>query len=189
MGDRLRFRERGEWRRWLESNHDKHNEAYLLFYKKISGKNGLNVGEAVEEAICFGWIDGILRKVDGESFVVRFTPRKSNSVWSKINRERAERLAASGMMTKHGLSKIEEAKRLGRWDNAYTNKDKESIPKDLRSALSRNKKAWENFQRFANTYRNMYVGWVREAKTKETRERRIKKVVIQSSKNKKYSFL
>ena len=142
----------------------------------------------MEEAICFGWIDGKLRKVDEDSFIVRFTPRKAKSVWSKINRERAEKLVASGRMTGTGLAKINEAKKSGFWDNAYTNRIRDEVPADLKEALIAKGKAWENFQGFANTYRNMYVGWVTSAKTDETRKNRIAKVVSQSLQNKKQVF-
>ena len=144
-----------QWRRWLEKNRDKENCVWLTFHKKASGKKGIALQESVEEAICFGWIDGKLRKVDEDSFIVRFTPRKAKSVWSKINRERAEKLVASGRMTGTGLAKINEAKESGFWDNAYTNRTRDEIPPDLEEALMAEEKAWENFQGFANTYRNM----------------------------------
>jgi len=95
----------------------------------------------------------------------------------------------SGRMTDAGLVKIQEAKKNGLWENAYTNKTKETIPADLKEALMKEKKAWENFQRFANSYRNMYIGWVNNAKTAETRMKRIKKIVEQSLLNKKLVFL
>ena len=145
--------------------------------------------ESVEEAICFGWIDGKLKRLDAERFMLRFSPRRANSVWSKINKERAERLMKSGRMTAAGLVKIEEAKKSGFWDNAYTNKTKEAIPLDLKEALMKDKKAWGNFQNFANSYRNMYIGWVNNAKTTETRVKRIQKIVQQSLHNKKLIFL
>ena len=149
----------------------------------------MTLGDAVEEAMCFGWIDSKLIRVDSERFVLRFSPRKTKSVWSRINRERAEQLVKSGRMTDAGLDKIREAKKNGLWENAYTNKTKEAIPEDLKEALMKEKKAWENFQRFANSYRNMYVGWVNNAKTAETRMKRIKKIVEQSLLNKKLIFL
>jgi uncharacterized protein YdeI (YjbR/CyaY-like superfamily) len=145
--------------------------------------------EAVEEALCFGWIDGKLKRIDDEKHALRFSPRRGNSVWSKINRERAERLIASGRMTRAGLAKIQEAKRSGRWDSAYTSKIGERMPLDLKKALMEDRRAWDDFQGFANTYRNMYIGWVNDAKTDGTRRKRIRKVVEQSLQNKKYAFL
>jgi uncharacterized protein YdeI (YjbR/CyaY-like superfamily) len=185
MENAVCFKDRGEWRMWLEENHDEKIYVWLALYKKESGKKRLTLEEAVEEAMCFGWIDGKLKRFDDEKFILRFSMRKANSVWSKINKERAERLIKSGKMTTAGLAKIEEAKKTGLWDSAYTSKTKESIPLDLEQALMKDNKAWNNFQNFANSYRNMYIAWVSNAKTAETRVKRIKKIVVQSLQNKK----
>jgi len=179
------FENRVDWRNWLEVNHAKENYVWLTIYKKGSSKKGVTLGEAVEEALCFGWIDGKIKRVDEETFVSRFSPRKANSVWSKINKERAEKLIASGRMTAAGLTKIEEAKKTNNWNNAYTNITTDEVPSDLKGALLKENKAWANFQNFANSYKNMYIGWINQAKTEETRLNRIRKVVEQSLKNKK----
>jgi uncharacterized protein YdeI (YjbR/CyaY-like superfamily) len=181
----LFFKNRDEWRNWLEKNHRTINEVWLIHYKKSSGKKGLNHFNAVEEAICFGWIDGKLKKIDEQRFILRYSPRKSKSVWSKINKENAEKMISLGKMTQAGFAKIEEAKKQGFWDNAYTNLVKERLPSDLKNALIVNKKAWNNFQQFANSYRNMYIGWVKNAKTEKTRKKRISEVVKNSLENKK----
>src|SRR3972149_7844517 len=110
--------------RLVREKHNKEKHAWLTCYKKSSGKKGITLEESVEEAICFGWIDGKLKRVDAEKFILRFSPRKANSVWSKINKERAERLMQSGKMTIAGLAKIEAARKSGCWDKAYTNKIK-----------------------------------------------------------------
>jgi len=117
--------------------------------------------------------------------MIKFTPRRIGSVWSKINREKAERLIRAGRMSAAGLARIEEAKKSGLWDAAYTNKKKDRMPPDLKAALVQDKTAWDNFRKFANSYRNMYIGWVKGAKTEETRKRRMKEVVARSLKNKK----
>ena len=189
MDEALFFRDRVDWRNWLEKNHERENQVWMIHYRKHSSKRGVTLEEAVEEAICFGWIDGKLKKIDDGKYALRYSPRKANSVWSQINRERAERLIESGRMTESGLVKIEDAKKFGHWFNAYTNKDKERMPSDLRKALVKDYRAWGNFQNFANTYRNMYIGWVNGAKTDITRKKRIDKVVEQSLQNKKYVFL
>ncbi len=181
----LFFKNRSEWRKWLERNNDSRNEAWLIHYRKHVDKTGLRHLEAVEEAICYGWIDGKLMKLDGEKFALRYSPRKAGSVWSKINRDTAERMIKSGEMTEAGLKKIEAAKRTGSWDKAYTNRKRERMPSDLKAALMSNKTAWHNFKKFANTYWNMYIGWVTGAKTPETRKRRIEEVVKRSATNKK----
>ena len=187
MNNALYFKNRNDWRSWLEKNHNK-KEVWLIHYKKNSGKLSVNHEEAVEEAICFGWIDGKLKRINAEKFILRYSPRKANSVWSKINREKAEKMIKLGKMNENGMKSIEDAKRNGSWNNAYTNLKKEKMPTDLKKALMRNKKAWNNFQDFANSYRNMYIGWVVNAKTEKTRKKRIEKVVKQSLQNKKLFF-
>jgi uncharacterized protein YdeI (YjbR/CyaY-like superfamily) len=189
MENRLSFTNRADWRGWLKENYDKESYVWLLLHKKKFRKKGMTLEDAVEEAMCFGWIDGRLRRVDAERFILRFSPRKAKSVWSRINKERAEKLIRSGRMTNAGLAKIQEAKKNGLWDDAYTNKIKDDIPLDLKEALMKEKEAWDNFQRFANSYRNMYIGWVNSAKTDETRMKRIKKIVERSLLNKKLIFL
>ncbi len=185
MDNALNFSNRNEWRNWLDQNHDKKDYVWLLYHKKPSIKRGICLGDSVEEAICFGWIDGKLKKIDEEKFAVRFSPRQQRSVWSKINKERAEKLLKLGRMTSAGIAMIEKAKASGSWERAYTNKIKDSIPDDLEKALRKNQKSWNNFQNFANSYRNMYIGWVVSAKTEETRKQRIEKVIEQSLLNKK----
>jgi uncharacterized protein YdeI (YjbR/CyaY-like superfamily) len=183
------FKTREEWRRWLEKHHDKQTEIWLIHYRKHSGKPGVRHEEAVEEALCFGWIDGQLKKIDDEKFRLRYCPRRPKSPWSRINREKAERMIRAGQMSAAGLARIEEAKKAGLWQRAYTNRVRERMPSDLKAALSKNREAWDNFRNFANTYRNMYIGWVVSAKTAETRKKRIDRIVEQSSENKKLIFL
>jgi len=102
----LYFKNKYKWRIWLEKNHDKLNEIWLIHYKKSLNKQGLNHQDAVEEAICYGWIDSKLKKIDEERFILRYSPRKLKSVWSKINKETAEKMIQKGKMTKAGLEKI-----------------------------------------------------------------------------------
>jgi len=181
----LLFKNRDEWRYWLEKNHAILNEIWLIHYKKSLGKKNLNHFDAVEEALCFGWIDSKLKKIDEERFILKYSPRKSKSVWSKINKDNAEKMISLGKMTQAGFDKIKEAKKQGFWDTAYTNLVKEPPPSDLKKALVINQTAWKNFQHFANSYRNMYIGWVKNAKNEETRKKRISKVVERSLHNKK----
>jgi len=185
MDNALYFADREEWRSWLAQNHDKKDQVWLLYYKKNSDKKGISLDESVEEAICFGWIDSKLRKVDHEKFALRFSPRKLKSVWSKINREKAEKLMLTGRITEAGMATIKKAKASGSWKNAYTSRIKGALPVDLEQKLRKNEKAWSNFQNFANSYRNMYIGWINGAKTEETRKKRIEKIVEQSLQNRK----
>jgi len=181
----LYIKNRNEWRKWLETNSKNIKEVWLVHYKKPSNKKSISHIDAVEEALCYGWIDSKLKKIDEEKFILKYSPRKPKSVWSKINKEKSEELIASGKMTQAGLEKIEEAKKQGLWDIAYTNLVREKLPLDLKNSLIENKTAWNNFQNFANSYRNMYIGWVKGARTEETRKRRISEVVKRAAQNKK----
>jgi len=181
----LFFKNKDAWRSWLEKNHTILDEVWLIHYKKTSGKEYLNHFDAVEEALCFGWIDSKIKKIDEDKFILRYSPRKPKSVWSKINKETAEKMISLGKMTQTGFNKINEAKKHGFWDTAYTNLVKEKLPSDLKNALMGNKKAWNNFQHFANSYRNTYIGWIKNAKTEETRKKRICEVAKRSLENKK----
>ncbi len=185
LEDALLFHDRNEWRAWLKKNHRTCQEVWLLHYKKQLRTQSINHIEAVEEALCFGWIDSKLKKIDEERFILKYSPRKPKSIWSRINKEKAEAMIRSGKMTKEGLKKIEEAKKQKVWDAAYTSRIKERMPSDLKQALQKDDVAWDNFQQFANSYRNMYCGWVKAAKTTETRQKRITEVVKRSRHKKK----
>ncbi len=176
----LRLATREKWRRWLSAHDDQADEAWLVIRRKGANAAGLAYEDAVEEALCFGWIDGAMRSVDDETYVLRFSPRKPNSLWSQLNRERARALIQAGKMTAAGLDKIEEAKRNGRWSAAYTSKTKPALPQDLKAALDRNPGACENFNRFPNSAQTMYIVWVEQAKRPETRSKRIEQVVERS---------
>ncbi len=181
----LRFKNSQEWRRWLEENSDTAPEVWLEHHKKHSHKDTLSLSDAVTEALCFGWVDGKLKSIDGDRFILRYSPRRADSVWSRINKERAEKLIAQGRMTPGGLAIIEEAKKRGLWDAAYTDRTRDELPADLASALRDNLQAQNNFEKFANTYRNMYIRWVLSARTEATRQKRIAEVVKRSAANKK----
>ncbi len=185
----LMFETKDEWSAWLEENHQTAREVWLVYYKKHTGKSSVSHEEAVEEALRFGWIDSQVRRLDEERFIQRYTPRGDKSVWSKINRDTAERLIKEGKMTPAGMAKIEKAKETGQWQAAYTSLEKMTLPADLREALNANEEAWRNFQNFATSYQNMYIGWVTDAKREETRKQRIEKVVANALQNKKAVFL
>ena len=176
---------RKQWRKWLEKNHDTKTDIWLIYYKKHVKKQSILYEEAVEEATCFGWIDSKVNRIDDERFMQKYTPRNPKSVWSKLNKERAQRMIKQGSMTSAGCESIEQAKKSGRWQKAYTSRKKLALPEEIRKALQKNKRAWENFTSFANTYQNMYIGWILEAKREEIRKRRIKEVVKRSALNKK----
>jgi uncharacterized protein YdeI (YjbR/CyaY-like superfamily) len=181
----LHFENRKQWREWLEGNHDTESEAWLVHFKKRSATTSVSLDDAVEEAICFGWIDSKLMSIDKERFLLRYTPRKGNSVWSKINKERAERLIASGQMTDAGMATIVEARKRGMWETAYSSRSPEGMPSDLKAALAEGINALDNFEKLAGTYRTQYIAWVNDARTEETRRKRVTEVVRRSTLNQK----
>ena len=184
----LFFKNRQEWRKWLKKNHQKAKEVWLLYYKKHTGKPSITHGQAVEEALCFGWIDSRIKRIDEQRFIQKYSPRRDKSVWSKINKDAAKKLIKEGKMMPAGLAKIAIAKRAGSWQSAYTSKKKQAIPKELKEVLVKDKNAWKNFRYFANTYQNMYIGWVTDAKSSITKRKRIKSVFENSLKNKKSNY-
>lgn len=181
------FLDRKEWHRWLEENHFSAKEVWVIIYKKKSGKTGLKYLEAVEEAICFGWIDSKMQRIDAKRFRQRFSPRKKNSIWSKNNKETAEKMIRAGKMTQAGFETINEAKRNGKWDIAYSSKMVSTIPRDLTKALKENELAWKNFKKFSNSTKFQYIHWVENAKKDETRRKRIIDVVKKAAQNVKPS--
>jgi uncharacterized protein YdeI (YjbR/CyaY-like superfamily) len=178
-------RDRRAWRRWLERYHAQKKEVWLLLLKRHVDEPCVGYDAAVEEALCFGWIDGILKRVDDRSHVVRFSPRKPRSRWSASNVKRVERMVARGKMTEAGLAMVEAGKRSGAWQAARQEQKLEDLPDDLARALARNKRAQANFQAFAPGYRRDYIRYVLQARRPETRTRRIRKVVQRSAQNKK----
>jgi len=180
----LDFRSAMEWRRWLQRNHARSQGEWVYMYKK-GARAGLRYQDALDEALCFGWIDGQIHAVDAEKFRQRWTPRRRSSVWSQANKGRVKRLVSEGRMCEAGLAEVTQAKRSGKWQAAYTNRREETVPPDLARALRAHPAAWRNFQAFAPTYRNLYTGWVLNAKREATRERRVEAVVRRSAQGRK----
>ncbi len=177
------FLDRKEWRMWLEENHSSKKEIWVIIHKKKSGKKGLKYQEAVEEAICLGWIDSKMQSIDANRFRLRFSPRRKTSIWSKNNKETAEKMIQAGKMTQAGFRTINEAKRNGKWDSAYSSKVSSTIPSDLAKALKENELAWKNFKKFSNSTKFQYIYWVESAKRDDTRRKRIIDVVKRAAQN------
>ncbi|HEX6171884.1 MAG TPA: YdeI/OmpD-associated family protein [Chitinophagaceae bacterium] len=176
------------WRKWLEKNHSTSPGVWMIYYKKETGKRKFDMADAVEEALCFGWIDSTAQKLDDERTMQKFTPRKPKSVWSKINKQRIEKLIEQELMTPAGMSKIKEAKKNGSWDtlnNSDFHAENNSLPGELRNAFSKSKKALENFQAFPPGYRKRFLFWIDSAKTPETKAARIKQTLLMAAANKK----
>jgi uncharacterized protein YdeI (YjbR/CyaY-like superfamily) len=152
-------------------------------YKKSARRTGLCYPEALEEALCFGWIDGQVRAVDEDRYKQRWTPRRKNSTWSEVNRRKVAELTRAGRMAEPGLAAVRTAKRDGRW--AGRPKRRAGMPPELLVALKADPKALANFRAFAPSYRRIYSGWVAEAKTDATRARRVEAVVRRSRENRR----
>ena len=184
--EKLYAASRDEWREWLEKNHKTKKEVWLIYYKKHTGKPRVPYEDAVEEAICFGWIDSTVKKLDEEKYAQKFTPRSTKSKWSQLNIRRAKRMMEAGRMTKAGLVKCQEAIKISREESSTKpSKKRLTIPPDLKEALSSDKKVWENFNNLAPSYRRLYIGWITDAKKEETRKRRLKEAVTLLKQNKK----
>lgn len=181
----LYVKDRSEWRAWLEENHDKSNGVRLIYYKKHTGKPRIPYDDAVEEALCFGWIDTTVHRLDDERYAQQFRPRNRNSVWAISNKRRVEKMIAQGKMTPAGMELVEAAKKSGAWKNAY-GKPSGRVPTDMKKALEKDKKAMEFFRGLNKTNRYYFIHWVVRAKRPETRKARIEKSIAKLSSGKKF---
>ena len=164
---------RDEWREWLSENHVAEAGIWLIFYKKETSRPTIAYEAAVEEALCFGWIDSIIKKIDAARYARKFTPRSEKSKWSSLNKKRANKMIKQGRMTEVGLAKIKAAKKMGLWDKDLRPRISLDIPPEFAKALARNKTAKGNFDKLAPSYRKYYIGWITAAKRLETKKRRI----------------
>lgn len=173
---------RQEWRDWLQANHATSPGIWLIYYKRGSGKPRVEYADAVEEALCFGWIDSKANTIDDERSMQMFTPRKAKSPWSKLNKTRIEALMAQGLMTPAGLAKIEAAKQDGSW-TALDAVEALTVPADLQEALAANETARLNFEAFSKSARKTILWWIESAKRPETRAKRIEETVTLAAQN------
>jgi uncharacterized protein YdeI (YjbR/CyaY-like superfamily) len=171
------FRTRAAWEKWLERHHGDDAGVWMKFAKKGTGVTTVTYAEALEVALCFGWIDAQVKRLDETYYLQRFTPRRARSKWSKINRESATRLIESGTMRPPGLAEVDRAKADGRWDAAYDSSAAAVVPDDFERALARNKKAREFFTTLSSANRYAILYRIQDAKRPETRARRITQLV------------
>src|SRR5689334_19705267 len=169
------FADPGELESWLEGSHDSAPGIWLKIAKKGSGERSVTYAEALELALCFGWIDSQKRGFDETHFLQRFTPRRPRGRWSKINREKAEALIVAGQMRPAGLAEVEAAKADGRWEDAYAGQRTAQVPQDLQRELDASPAAREFFDGLDSANRYAIVYRLDEAKKPETRERRLRK--------------
>jgi uncharacterized protein YdeI (YjbR/CyaY-like superfamily) len=187
IGKTLYVKTREAWRAWLARHHESASEIWLVYYKKHSGKPRIPYNDAVEEALCVGWIDGIAKPVDDVCWVQRFSPRRSTSRLSDMNRERVRRLVAARRMTQAGLERIKhvfdprtDTKERGRW----------TVPADILRRLKRDPTIWKNFRRFPASYRRIRIGWIVAARKRaEVFELRLGHFLKMTAKNKRFGMV
>jgi len=169
-----------DWRNWLQEHHVTEASIWLLCYKQKSEKPSISWSDAVDQALCFGWIDSTRKSIDDESFIQYFTKRKPTSVWSKINKEKIERLIEEGWMTEAGLKPIEIAKQNGTW-NILDEVEELTIPEDLETAFEKHHGSKDFYLSLSKSIKKMILHWIVMAKRPETREKRIKEIVEQAA--------
>lgn len=168
---------REDWRAWLGANGATAADVWLIYNKKHTGKPRVAYDDAVEEAICFGWIDTTVRRIDEDRYMQRFTPRRVRSGWSAHNRRRAEAMMKQGLVQAEGLARIEEARQNGAWDRAFAEEKELAMCDELAKALAASKKAGAAFAKLSASQRKQFLGWVGVAKKSETRQRRAAEAV------------
>lgn len=179
LGKTLYVKDRAKWRAWLENNHENQKEIWLISYKKHTGKPSIPYDDAVEEALCFGWIDSIMKRVDEDRTAQRYTPRKEKSNLSETNRERARRLIKQGKMTPAGLAKIKD-----KLEQRFV------APRDILAALRKDATVWKNFQAFPDSYKQIRIGWIEGARNRpDVFKTRLNYFIKMTSKNKMYGMV
>jgi uncharacterized protein YdeI (YjbR/CyaY-like superfamily) len=182
----LEFSTAQQWRDWLKDNYTNTEGIWLRLYKKNTGIPSINHAEALDQALCFGWIDGQGKKLDEKSWIIKFTPRRTKSMWSKRNRINVERLIQEKQMTEHGLKEIERAKQDGRWEAAYDAPKDMVIPDDFLQILAQDKEA-EKFFNTLNKVNTYAIAWrLQTAKNPDIRKKRINAIVTMMKEGKKF---
>ncbi len=173
----LLFEKPKDWAAWLEKSHAASSGIWLRLAKKNSGIESVTYAEALDVALCYGWIDGQKKSYDEVTFLQKFTPRRAKSIWSKINREKVEALIQSKRMTPAGLKAIESAKQDGRWEAAYDSQSKTTVPEDFQAALDQNEKAKDFFATLKSVNRYAILFRIQTARKAETRVKRIQQFI------------
>lgn len=186
IGKTLYVTNRQQWRSWLKKNHATKKDIWLVYYRKESGKPRIPYNDAVEEALCFGWIDSILKKIDTFRFTQRFTPRNPKSQLSALNRERVKRLIKTGKMTAVGLEAIKH-----RFHPRHVSKDHQLVvPAAVRKALMEDAQAWANFRKLPESYKRIRIGWIAAAQHRpEIFKQRLRYFLKMTAQNKKFGMV
>ena len=173
-----------QWRQWLQENHESQQSVWLICYKMKSGKPSISWSDAVDEALCFGWIDSTRKTIDDEKFIQFFSKRKASSTWSKINKEKVQKLMADGSMAKAGLKCIEVAKQNGSWTILDTVEEL-TIPDALEAAFKKHKGSKDFFLGLSKSVRKMMLHRIAMAKQPETKQKRINEIIAQVTQKQK----
>ncbi len=171
-----------EWRDWLEENHDQNESIWLILPKKESGLDGLTLEEAVDNALCFGWIDSLPNKVDDKKYKLRMSPRGPKSNWSRVNKQKIARLEKAGLIAEPGYEMVRIAKENGTW-NALDDVENLIVPSDLQEELSKYRNAAANFEAFPRSVKRGILEWIFNAKRDTTRQKRIQETAKLAEKN------
>jgi uncharacterized protein YdeI (YjbR/CyaY-like superfamily) len=170
-----------EFREWLEKNHSTEKELIVGYFKKDTGKPSMTWSESVDQALCFGWIDGIRRKIDDERFTIRFTPRRPGSNWSRVNIDKVEELQKEGLMTPSGMELFNKRKDKSGERYSYENQPAK-FPPEMEKQFRKNKDAWSFFEKQPPSYRKVRIYWIISAKQEETKLNRLNKLIASSEK-------
>ena len=182
----IHFESAADLNEWLDKNHKESSGIWLRIFKKNSGVLSVNYDQALDEALCFGWIDGQVKTYDDQSYIQRFTPRRSGSIWSKRNIEHISRLKNEGRMRPAGMKEAEAAKADGRWDNSYDSPSNMTIPEDFMNELSKDQATAEFFNKLNKTNKYAIAWRLQTAKKPETRAKRMKAIIEMLSKGQKF---
>jgi uncharacterized protein YdeI (YjbR/CyaY-like superfamily) len=182
MAEMLYVTDRNAWRQWLQDHHDTETEIWLIIYKKHTGQPSIPYDDAVEEALCFGWVDSIVKRLDDKKYAQKYTPRRLGSNWSASNRLRVRKLIEDGRMTSAGLATIDPAVLRG---EPAPEPPPLEMPAFVKRALRASPTAWKNFTQLAPSHRRNYLRWILDAKKSETQARRLKEAVALLEKNQK----
>jgi uncharacterized protein YdeI (YjbR/CyaY-like superfamily) len=179
----LHFSTRAHWRKWLRDNHHSCKGIWFVFYKKHTGKKTISYNDAVEEALCYGWIDSIIKSIDHEKYMQKFTPRKNSNKWSPTNIKRLKKLIQEKRITKFGLAKFSED--ILKEEPKKEPSTSEGLPAIILRELKKHPKAFEFFNSLAPSYREIYIGWITSAKQETTRTKRLNEAILLLEQNKK----
>ena len=177
IGQRLEVTRREDWRAWLAEHCATAQEIWLIHYKKHTNKPTISYDDGVEEALCFGWIDGVIKRIDEEKYAIRYSPRRKGSVWSQTNIRRVNKLIEKGSMTEAGMVRIREAQESGEWHKTRQREELMEIPPDLQATMAADQQAQNNFDNLAPSHIKQFIWWINDAKRETTRQRRIRETV------------